>query len=121
MVGLKAAAATEVHRAACSPLSMARILIRPYAFGEAVLSGTAGDGTVDLQAKPQFWPSPGGPVRAHAAHFVPAQLAVRARYEKPQRQRVGTRTNDEGIASCSCAALSGQPLSQSAHERRVKT
>jgi hypothetical protein len=55
---LKAAAAAEVHRAAWLPLSIARILIRSRVFGEAVLSGTVGDGTVDPQAKPQFWPSP---------------------------------------------------------------
>ena len=41
-----------------APLRMARVLIRSHAFGETVLSGTAGDGTVDPQAKPQFWPSP---------------------------------------------------------------
>jgi hypothetical protein len=38
-------------------LSMARILIRSRASGEAVLS-TAGDAPLTPRAKPQFWPSP---------------------------------------------------------------
>jgi hypothetical protein len=58
LLDLKGAAVAEVHRAACSSPSMTRVLIRSHAFGEAVLSRTAGDGTVDPQAKPQFWPSP---------------------------------------------------------------
>jgi hypothetical protein len=58
LLDLKGAAVAEVHRAACEPLSMARVVIRSHAFGEAVLSGIADDGTVDPQAKPQFWPSP---------------------------------------------------------------
>jgi hypothetical protein len=115
LLGVKAAAAARLHRAACviqSTVHVGHAMIRSRRLDQApallsqLFSETDGPEIVGPQAKPQFVPIRSGRVQVHAAHCVlPTQSAVHARCEKPQWKRGGTRTSGEGTVCCSCARI----------------